>query len=479
MPFIDLPFPTRIGIVVASLLLAIILGAFVDKRFRYLGQSGVAVLVGTMLGIATLVYSPPSVADSYFAIQHALFFEIVLPPIIFTAGYTLKKKNIFLNFGLITLLGVIATLISFGFIASATTMLTAQGWLSVDIHPLEALHIGAVLSATDSVAVLTSLDPATHPQLYGVLTGEGVLNDALALVLFHAAGSTLQSLRTGPLGTMLPFESHNLIHLGVDALRTALGSMATGVGFGLLGALLLKVSPFLEASREIAVLTLVGYMSYVACEGAGLSGILSLFTCGATAAHYSWYSLSETSRVSTRNFFHAISCVAETFCFLSLGFQTVFSMKYWNPALVFWELIVIMISRLLCVVLLTFMANLFRSAPLKISWQEQVVMWWGGIIRGALTFALSLQIQTPNAPVIISTVFCIVFTTTLLGGFFTNPLIHHLNIPIHRGSESPEEQKLALGWFHRFDDRFLKSFFRRYCEDEDTPMVLEERDPLI
>jgi NhaP-type Na+/H+ or K+/H+ antiporter len=49
-----------------------------------------------------------------FQFKESTFFVFILPPIIFAAGYNLKKTNFVKNFGYITLFGVLGTLISFG-----------------------------------------------------------------------------------------------------------------------------------------------------------------------------------------------------------------------------------------------------------------------------------------------------------------------------------------------------------------------------
>jgi len=51
----------------------------------------------------------------------------------------------------------------------------------------DALALGSVLAASDVVAVLTIINEATQPRLHALLFGEGITNDAIAIILFKAA----------------------------------------------------------------------------------------------------------------------------------------------------------------------------------------------------------------------------------------------------------------------------------------------------
>lgn len=93
-----------------------------------------------------------------------MFFTIILPPIIFAAGYNLRKKQFFNNFGLICYFGVAGTLVSFGVIACFSllfnNLLFTEGFrLSVQ----EILQLSAVLCATDTVAALTLVKESQFP----------------------------------------------------------------------------------------------------------------------------------------------------------------------------------------------------------------------------------------------------------------------------------------------------------------------------
>ena len=113
----------------------------------------------------------------------------ILPPIIFAAGYNIKKRNFVQNFGYIALFGVLGTLISF--VVLSLMILFWNDLLhdknsSMRLMNKECLLLAAVLCATDTVAALTIVKEKNFPTLNSILFGEGVVNDAVSILLFRA-----------------------------------------------------------------------------------------------------------------------------------------------------------------------------------------------------------------------------------------------------------------------------------------------------
>ena len=50
---------------------------------------------------------------------------------------------------------------------------------------MDALSFAAVISATDAVAALTFIHEDTEPKLFSILFGEGVVNDAVCIVIYN------------------------------------------------------------------------------------------------------------------------------------------------------------------------------------------------------------------------------------------------------------------------------------------------------
>eukprot|EP00069_Balaena_mysticetus_P015399 bmy_09188T0 len=130
-----------------------------------------------------------------------VFFNILLPPIIFYAGYSLKRRHFFRNLGSILAYAFLGTAISCFVIGSimygCVTLMKVTGQLAGDFYFTDCLLFGAIVSATDPVTVLAIFhELQVDVELYALLFGESVLNDAVAIVLSSRSkiGSNFQHM---------------------------------------------------------------------------------------------------------------------------------------------------------------------------------------------------------------------------------------------------------------------------------------------
>lgn len=74
-------------------------------------------------------------------------------------------------------------------------------------------------------------------------------------------------------------------------------SIAIGIIFGLLSAFITKRIVTLKEHpvREIIMIFILAYLSYMISEILDFSGIMTLFCCGFTMNHYTYYNLSKES----------------------------------------------------------------------------------------------------------------------------------------------------------------------------------------
>ena len=131
-------------------------------------------------------------------------------PTPFPFRYSLKKRNFFRYFHYIFTLGVVGTLINMGVVALCLIFLN-KAWLALGL-PLvgwddatkvlgmdDILLLSSVLSSADEVAALAMVNKNQHPKLSALLFGEGVLNDAVSILLFRSVlkGDAESSLYAG------------------------------------------------------------------------------------------------------------------------------------------------------------------------------------------------------------------------------------------------------------------------------------------
>jgi sodium/hydrogen exchanger 8 len=111
-----------------------------------------SVLQGFCSGVLVLLVSKGQ-NSHILQFDEELFFIYLLPPIIFNAGFQVKKKQFFRNFIAIMLFGVVGVFISFGIISAGTRyMFTKLGLKKLSMR--DYLAIGTIFSATDSVCTL-------------------------------------------------------------------------------------------------------------------------------------------------------------------------------------------------------------------------------------------------------------------------------------------------------------------------------------
>ncbi|KAK6930105.1 Cation/H+ exchanger [Dillenia turbinata] len=422
---------------VALLCACIVIGHLLEEN-RWMNESITALAIGLGTGVIILLTTGGK-SSHLLVFSEDLFFIYLLPPIIFNAGFQVKKKQFFRNFMTIMLFGAVGTLISFGIISfGAIHFFDKMDVGSLDIG--DYLAIGAIFSATDSVCTLQVLNQDETPLLYSLVFGEGVVNDATSVVLFNA----IQSFDLSHINSAIALQFvGNFLYLFIAS--TLLGVLA-----GLLSAYIIKKLYFGRHStdREVALMILMAYFSYMLSELFYLSAILTVFFCGIVMSHYTWHNVTESSRVTTKHAFATLSFIAEIFIFLYVGMDAL-DIEKWrvvssspgeSVGISSILLGLILLGRAAFVFPLSFLSNLTKKFPYeKIGIKQQVTIWWAGLMRGAVSMALAYNKFTRaghtqlrgNAIMITSTISVVLFSTVVFG-LMTKPLVRFL-LPSPKG----------------------------------------------
>ncbi|TYK10186.1 sodium/hydrogen exchanger 2 [Cucumis melo var. makuwa] len=409
-----------INLFVALLCACIVIGHLLEET-RWMNESITALFIGLFTGVIILLVSGGK-SSHLLLFSEDTFFIYLLPPIIFNAGFQVKKKQFFVNFMTIMMFGAIGAF---------------QFFKKMDVGSLDIadiLAIGAIFAATDSVCTLQILNQDETPLLYSLVFGEGVVNDATSVVLFNA----IQSLDLSKVDATVAL---NFIGSFFYLFST---STLLGVFVGLLSAYVIKKLYFGRHStdREVALMILMAYLSYMLAELLDLSGILTVFFCGIVMSHYTWHNVTESSRVTTKHAFATLSFISETFIFVYVGMDAL-DIEKWSfvsdspgtsVAVSAILLGLVMVGRAAFVFPLSFISNLAKkSSGEKITFREQVIIWWAGLMRGAVSIALAYHQFTRaghtqlrgNAMMITSTITVVLFSTMVFG-LLTKPLINCL-----------------------------------------------------
>jgi sodium/hydrogen exchanger-like protein 6/7 len=222
--------------------------------------------VGMVVGLTLLITSGDSIRN-LISFDYQIFFNLLLPPIILSSGYELHQANFFRNIGTILTFAFAGTFLSavvIGLILWLFTQLPG----SLTITFVDAISVGATLSATDPVTILAIFNTyKVDPKLYTIIFGESILNDAIAIVIFETAQKYNKGEATS-YGLVSFFEGTGIF------LLVFFASMFIGFFVGVATALLLKFTYLRRTPKiESCLIVLISYATYFFSHGLHLSGM--------------------------------------------------------------------------------------------------------------------------------------------------------------------------------------------------------------
>ena len=218
-----------------------------------------------IVGLVLLMTSGDSIR-TLISFDYQIFFNLLLPPIILSSGYELHQANFFRNMGTILTFAFAGTFLSavvIGLILWGFSMLPG----SMGMTFVEAISVGATLSATDPVTILAIFNAyKVDPKLYTIIFGESILNDAIAIVIFETAQKYNKG-DAGSYGVISFFEGVGIF------LVVFFGSLLIGVIVGVGTALLLKFTYVRRFPKiESCLIILIAYATYFFSHGVHMSG---------------------------------------------------------------------------------------------------------------------------------------------------------------------------------------------------------------
>lgn len=282
-------------IAVASVL-AVVLMVAATGFSRKLGVAAPLILVLAGLVLSYTPGVPP------IEVPHEWILAGVLPPLLYAAAIKVPVIDFRRNFAAITSLSVVLVVVS------AVISGLALHALLPDLNLAAAIALGAVISPPDAVAA-TSIGKrlGLPPRLVTVLEGEGLVNDATALVLLRSALAVAAGTMSGVWGGIADFAV----------------AVVVAVIIGLVvGVLTIAVrSRFHDPVLDTSVSFVVPFLAFIPAEELGASGVLAVVVAGLYTGHRSASALDAQARISDSVNWRTVQFLLENAVFLLIGLE--------------------------------------------------------------------------------------------------------------------------------------------------------------
>ena len=418
---------------VRIVILLLVLLAAVTILARKLNFSRPILLV--LAGVA-LALSP---AELRIELSPEFVLLIVLPPLIYSAGVAMSWREFRFNLRPIILLAV-------GCVVFTTVAVAAVAHYALGFPWAVGFVLGAIVSPPDVVAPLAIARRLGVPRrLLTVLEGEGLVNDATALILYRFA---VAAVSTG---------LFSLPQAGATFVVIAVGETLFGIA---VAWAILRLRHWAQDPRiELTLSLLTPYVAFWIPEHIGGSGVLATVAAG---LYVSWNGprlISSATRLQGFFFWDLVIYLTEGLTFLVTGLQAWTVLERLRPD----ETLELLASAaIICVVVVavrfiwvfpaTYIPrwaspSLARRDPAP-PWQAPFALSAVGI-RGvvSLAAALALPFATaggapfPERDKILFLTFCVILVTLVGQGLLFQPIIRWLGLDRRRIEEQERERR--------------------------------------
>ena len=226
---------------------------------------------------------------------------VVLPPLIYSASVAMSWREFKYNLRPIVLLAVGCVIFTAAAVATATHYLIGLPWNV-------GFLLGAIVAPPDAVAPLAIARRLCIPRrILVVLEGEGLANDATALILYRFAVAAISS------------GAFSLPQATGEFAAIIAGEMLFGVAIGWLS---LRARHYARDPKvEITLSLITPYLAYWVPEHSGGSGVIATVACG---LYVSWNGplwISSATRLQGIFFWDLVIYLIEGLLFLLTGFE--------------------------------------------------------------------------------------------------------------------------------------------------------------
>lgn len=345
-----------------------------------LWQIAVVVAAGLVIGVLQ-----PGRLTSAFG--HATLY-VFLPALLFEAAWNLNYRAMRRYWR------PIALLVGPG--VALTALIVAAVLSAIQVRFATALIMGAILSATDPIAVVAVFRRLKVPaSLATIVECESLFNDAAAVVLYRGV---IVALAVGP----YPGE---IVRVTLLSLGGALGGIVLGIAAGFVAARVLRRSK--SVPLQVLVTIVCAYGTYFLGDYLELSGIFATIASGIALRFFERSSITERVAEGVEMFWDRCALVANVLVFFLVGAALYISSVVREPVFVAATLAGLVIARFA-------LGALLRTTRFPREWLGVVRV---AGIRGGLSLALALALPDwiPDRTTIIDATFAAVLATIAAG----------------------------------------------------------------
>ena len=353
-------------------------------------------------------------------------FLAVLPPLLFAAGWNTDWIVFRSNLRSILLLAiglVIVTTIAVAFVA---------GHIIPGLGIASAFVLGAIVSPPDAVAAEATFERFSVPRrIVAVVKGEGMLNDATALVIYGFAVSAAASA------------SFSLKAAAVSFVIVAAGGVLLGIAVAWLTDAVSRTLARYELSDtliENLLLIATPYVAYLAGEVLHVSGVLAVVIAGIALSRRSSVIYGPQTRLTAWNVWTLWIYVLNAFMFLAIGLQL---RSFVSQGARFFDLLPAALA-VSALVILVRMAWVYaaRGGGERTPATWLAVIGWSGM-RGIISLAAALALPSgfPRRADIVFITFVVIFVTLVGQGLTLNSVLRLLHVS---EEENEEEREIDL-----------------------------------
>ena len=383
----------------------------------------------TIFGLAVALVTP----GNPLSFDPTLILPVVLPPLLFAATQRTTVTEFRQHAGSVFTLAVgltVATVAVVAVVAHAAGLPWAVAWV-----------LGAVVSPPDPVAATAVARRLRLPhRLVTILEGEGMFNDATALVAYKVA---LVAAVTGDLTGG---------QVALDLVEAVVLGLLAGVVLGVLARFAL--ARIHDAYAETTVTVLVPFLAYVGAEHVNGSGVLAVLALGLYLRTYAHDVTTSGGWLLGRAVWSYSDFLITSLVFTLLGFELVAVIRSTATGsdtaglalLVVATLIVFRAAWIYPAAWLSRLRARRRDLPVPTGWRESTVVAWAGM-RGVVTVATAValpEVVASGAPLphrdeLVVVALVAVLVTLVVQGLTLTPLTTWL----HVGSDADESGEVA------------------------------------